>query len=129
MDGRRFRIPLSEIEVPLYIRYFENATPIRPPLVPTRQRSYEDPRPHGLSHVCCIQSILVFTLEESPPDIGAKVNARYRSKGNGSNSHPKAGLSWPSLPIGGESSAAMQQREKQYSYQHGHVCTQQETYG
>ena len=28
-----------------------------------------------------------------------QVTARYRSKGNGSNSHPKAGLSWPSLPI------------------------------
>ena len=38
----------------------------------------------------------VYSSEESLPDIGAKVTARYRSKGyNGSNSHPKAGLSWP----------------------------------
>ena len=33
------------------------------------------------------------------PDIEQRVTARYRSKGNGSNSHPEAGLSWPSLPI------------------------------
>ena len=38
----------------------------------------------------------VYSSEETLPDIEPKVTARYRSKGyNGSNSHPKAGLSWP----------------------------------
>ena len=38
----------------------------------------------------------VHSFEETLPNIEPKVTARYRSKGyNGSNSHPKAGLSWP----------------------------------
>jgi hypothetical protein len=45
------------------------------------------PGRHGPSHLCIMQSILVFIR---------RVTARYRSKGsNGSKSHPKAGSSWP----------------------------------
>ena len=46
------------------------------------------PRRHDASHVCKHAIvILVFIRRDT---------ARYRTKGyNGSNSHPKAGLSWP----------------------------------
>jgi hypothetical protein len=55
------------------------------------------PRRHGAS--ACVRhanSDPCISSEETLPDIEPKVTARYRSKGyNGSNSHPKAGLSWP----------------------------------
>ena len=70
----------------------------------TEVSPYEDPRPYGLSHLCIMKSILIslrfaksqMALRGTPP--------LQSSKGyNGSNSHPKAGLSWPSLPIAGRS--------------------------
>jgi hypothetical protein len=41
----------------------------------------------------------VFHSTYDPSSSRLQTSVLYRSKGNGSNSHPKAGLSWPSLPI------------------------------
>ena len=57
----------------------------------------EDPAPAWRVCMCAAcNSRSLNSSEETLLDIEPKVTARYRSKGyNGSNSHPRAGLSWP----------------------------------